>query len=72
MNNRLKILRAEKNMTQDKLAKLSGLSRGTINSIEKGRVVPNGDTMLKLSKALDVPVGQIFLDFVLCKNNENR
>lgn len=71
MNNKLKVLRAEKNITQDQLAQLCGISRNTIISIEMGKVIPNGDTMLKLSKALKRPIEEIFLDFALCKNNEN-
>ena len=70
MNNRLKVLRAEKNITQDELANLCGISRTTVNSIETGKVTPNGDTMLKLSKALGEPIEKIFLDFALCKNNK--
>ena len=70
MNNRLKVLRAEKNITQDELANLCGISRTTVNSIETGKVIPNGDTMLNLSKALGEPIEKIFLDFALCKNNK--
>ena len=70
MNNRLKVLRAEKNITQDELANLCGISRTTVNSIETGKVIPNGDTKLKLSKALGEPIEKIFLDFALCKNNK--
>ena len=70
MNNRLKVLRTEKNITQDELANLCGISRTTVNSIETGKVIPNGDTMLKLSKALGEPIEKIFLDFALCKNNK--
>ena len=70
MNNRLKVLRAEKNITQDELANLCGISRTTVNSIETGKVIPYADTMLKLSKALGEPIEKIFLDFALCKNNK--
>ena len=65
MNNRLKVLRAEKNITQDELANLCGISRTTVNSIETGKVIPNGDTMLKLSKALGEPIEKIFLDSLM-------
>ena len=37
MNNRLKVLRAEKNITQDELANLCGISRNTVNSIKSTR-----------------------------------
>ena len=35
MKNRLKVIRAERNMTQEELAEKCGVSRATINSIEK-------------------------------------
>jgi len=37
MKNRLKVLRAEQNLTQAKLAELLDVSRQTINAIEKGK-----------------------------------
>ena len=60
MQNRLKIERAIKNLTQDDLAKLIGVSRQTINSIEKGRYVPSTVLALKISKIFDKPVNEIF------------
>ena len=60
MQNRLKIERAIQNLTQDDLAKLIGVSRQTINSIEKGRYVPSTVLALKISKIFDKPVNEIF------------
>jgi putative transcriptional regulator len=60
MENRLKIERAIKNLTQDDLAKLIGVSRQTINSIEKGRYVPSTVLALKISKVFEKPVNDIF------------
>lgn len=60
MINRLKIERAIKNLTQDDLAKLIGVSRQTINSIEKGRYVPSTVLALKISKVFEKPVNNIF------------
>ncbi|QIA09213.1 MULTISPECIES: helix-turn-helix transcriptional regulator [Draconibacterium] len=60
MQNRLKIERAIKNLTQDDLAKLIGVSRQTINSIEKGRYVPSTVLALKISKIFEKPVNEIF------------
>ena len=62
MKNRMKILRAERNWTQDDLAKKCNISRSTINSVENGMVTPNGDTIVKLSKAFNVPANEIFFD----------
>jgi len=60
VQNRLKIERAIKNLTQDDLAKLIGVSRQTINSIEKGRYVPSTVLALKISKIFEKPVNEIF------------
>ena len=60
MQNRLKIERAIKNLTQDDLAKLIGVSRQTINSIEKGRYVPSTVLALKISEIFEKPVNDIF------------
>ena len=60
MVNKLKIERAIKNLTQDDLAKLIGVSRQTINSIEKGRYVPSTVLALKISKIFEKPVNEIF------------
>jgi putative transcriptional regulator len=60
LQNRLKIERAVKNLTQDELAKLIGVSRQTINSIETGRYVPSTVLALKISKIFEKPVNQIF------------
>jgi putative transcriptional regulator len=60
VQNNLKIERAIKNLTQDDLAKLIGVSRQTINSIEKGRYVPSTVLALKISKVFEKPVNAIF------------
>jgi len=58
--NRLKIERAEFNLTQEQLAKKIGVSRQTINSIEKNRYVPSTILALKLSEVFNKPVNEIF------------
>ncbi len=60
MRNNLKIERTIKNLTQDNLAKLIGVSRQTINSIEKGRYVPSTVLALKISKVFEKAVNDIF------------
>ena len=60
MKNRLKIERAIKNLTQDDLAKLIGVSRQTINSIEKSRYVPSTVLALKISEVFEKAVNEIF------------
>jgi putative transcriptional regulator len=60
MKNRLKIERAILDITQDELATKIGVSRQTINSIEKGRYVPSTVLALKLSEAFGKNVNDFF------------
>lgn len=60
MTNRIKVLRAMHNITQEDLAKQINVSRQTINSIEKGRYVPSTALSLKLSKLFNATVNEIF------------
>ena len=50
MKNRLKVARAEKDLTQEDLAKLIGVSRQSINAIESGRYVPSTVLALKMAQ----------------------
>jgi putative transcriptional regulator len=61
MKNRLKIERAILDITQEELAKKIGVSRQTINSIEKNRYVPSTVLSLKLAKLFGKPVNEIFI-----------
>jgi putative transcriptional regulator len=58
--NTLKVQRAKKDLTQAQLAQLVGVTRKTINTVEKGKYLPSTYLALKLSKALDVSVEEIF------------
>ena len=60
MKNTLKVERAILNLTQDELAKKIGVSRQTINSIEKNRYIPSTLLALKLSQLFDKPVNDFF------------
>lgn len=60
MKNKLKIGRAIHNLTQEDLAKKVGVSRQTINSIEKGRYVPSSILALKIAAIFEQPVGEVF------------
>lgn len=60
MKNTLKVERAINDLTQDELAKRIGVSRQTINSIEKNRYVPSTLLALKLSEVFNKPVNEFF------------
>ncbi|MCK5171684.1 MAG: helix-turn-helix transcriptional regulator [Bacteroidales bacterium] len=60
MKNTLKIERAILDITQEELAKKIGVSRQTINSIEKNRYVPSTILSLKISELFNKKVNDIF------------
>ena len=60
MKNSLKVERAILNITQEELANKIGVSRQTINSIEKNRYVPSTLLALKLSDLFNKPVNNFF------------
>lgn len=60
LKNKLKLARVEKNLSQDELSKLVGVSRQTINSIEKGKFYPTAKLALLLCIALDKKFEDIF------------
>ncbi|WP_035618775.1 helix-turn-helix transcriptional regulator [Lacticigenium naphthae] len=60
LHNRLKVVRAEKNLTQGNLAALVGVSRQTIGSIETGQFNPTAKLALLLCIALDKTFEELF------------
>lgn len=58
--NTLKVQRAKKDLTQEQLAVLVGVTRKTINTIENRKYVPSTYLALKLSQILEVPVEELF------------
>lgn len=60
MKNSLKVERAIKNITQEDLSKIIGVSRQAINSIELGKYVPSTILALKLSRYFEKSVNDIF------------
>lgn len=60
MKNRLKVLRAELNLTQADLADELSVSRQTINAIEKGKFDPSLPLAFKMSKLFQLPIEAIF------------
>ena len=60
LKNRLKEARAERELSQEKLAKLVGVSRNTISSIETGQFNPTAKLALILCIALDKQFEELF------------
>ncbi len=58
--NSLKVERARRDLTQEDLAALVGVSRKTINTIERGKFIPSTWLALKLARALGMKVEELF------------
>lgn len=58
--NRLRVARAEKNISQEELAKMAGVSRQTISSIETCQYTPSALLAFILARELDKPVEELF------------
>lgn len=59
-NLRLKAARAGKDLSQQALAELVGVSRQTINAIEKGDYNPTIRLCIAICKALDKTLDELF------------
>jgi putative transcriptional regulator len=60
MRNRLKVLRAERDWTQEELAKRLAVSRQAINAIETGKYDPSLPLAMKLAQLFGQAVEQVF------------
>jgi putative transcriptional regulator len=59
-NLRLKAARAAKDLSQAQLADLCGVSRQTINAIEKGDYNPTINLCIAICKAVDKTLDELF------------
>ncbi|AWI05737.1 helix-turn-helix transcriptional regulator [Clostridium drakei] len=60
MKNNIKELRKLKNIRQEDLANLVGVTRQTINAIENNKYDPTLELSMKLAKIFDKHVDEIF------------
>lgn len=61
MKNNIEKIRKAQNMTQEDLAKKSGISRVTIGNFENGKIkVTTNQTMEKIAKALGKKINEVF------------
>lgn len=61
MNNRLRVLRAEHGWSQQDLADRLGVSRQSVNAIEKGRYDPSLPLAFAIADVFGLPIEAIFL-----------
>jgi transcriptional regulator with XRE-family HTH domain len=62
IGDRLRKLREEKNLSQGDIEKRTGLVRPYISRVENNHSVPTIDTLVKMARALEVPMYQLFYD----------
>lgn len=62
MNNRLKVLRAERDWSQADLAEALGVSRQTVNALETGRYDPSLPLAFKIARTFGLTIESIFFD----------
>lgn len=60
LKNNLKKVRADKNISQQELANMVGVSRNTISSLETGQYEPSAKLALVLAIALDMKFEDLF------------
>ena len=62
MKNRLKVLRAERDWTQARLASELEVSRQTVNAIETGKYDPSLPLAFKIARLFEQGIEEIFTD----------
>lgn len=60
LGKRIRALRKLKALTQEELGEKSGLSYKFVGEIERGKVNPSLDSLVRIANALDVKVGDLF------------
>lgn len=60
MNNRLRVLRAERQWSQQDLAERLGVSRQSVNAIETGRYDPSLPLAFRIADVFELPIEAIF------------
>lgn len=62
MNNRLKILRAERSWSQAELAQRLDVSRQAVNAVETGKHDPSLPLAFRIARLFGMPLEKIFDD----------
>lgn len=60
MKNRIRVLRAEREMTQEELAELVGVTRNTIISMEKNKYSPSLKLAYRIARTFDAGIDDVF------------
>lgn len=62
MNNRLRVLRAERGWSQADLAQRLEVSRQSVNAIETGKYDPSLPLAFRIARLFEAPIEAIFTD----------
>ncbi len=61
MKNRIEEIRSAKGIRQDELAKMLGVSRQTISSLENGRYNPSITLAYKIARLFEMTIEDVFI-----------
>ena len=61
MKNRIEQIRKERGIRQDEFAKIMGVSRQTISSLETGRYNPSIFLAYRIAKYFDMTIEEVFI-----------
>ena len=70
MKNRLKVLRAERDWSQQDLAERLEVSRQSVNAIETGKYDPSLPLAFRIADLFEMPIEEIFDDGFKGGNDE--
>ena len=59
--NNIKYFRSLKNLTQENLSEISGISKDYLSEIERGKKTPSIKRLIKIAEALDIDVYKFFI-----------
>jgi putative transcriptional regulator len=60
MQNRLRVLRAERDWSQADLAERLGVSRQTVNAVETGKYDPSLPLAFRMARLFELPIEDVF------------
>lgn len=69
-SNAIKKIRTEKGLSQEDLSEKSELSLRTIQRLENGKSEPRGDTLKRLTNALELPTN--YFNSILLESKDNK
>lgn len=70
MNNRIKVLRAEQDWSQQTLAQRIGVSRQAINAVERGKHDPSLQLAFDIANQFDQRIEDIFFPEIKLNNED--